>query len=171
MANLWELLMHFVHYKFISYFEMLKQIFLCGYYDFRLQCIFSRKQGRKSQINPMKTDEMIGEREKDLFVERVRIENMNLRFKLIYSISFRRGCDVLTWILDGCWLFYQYYYLDIISSLKTYQLFDTHSFYYVCPAWEICLERSHFKNQLLIGWLLSTGGQSSALRWFILTWH
>lgn len=76
--------MHSVHYKFISYFEMLKEIFLCGYYAFRLQCIFSRKQSRESQINPMKTDEMIGEREQDLFVERVRIENMNLRFKLIY---------------------------------------------------------------------------------------
>lgn len=150
--------MHSVHYKSISYFEMLKQIFLCGYYSFRLQCIFSRKQSRKGQINPMKTDEMTGEREQELFVERVRIENMNLRFKLIYSISFRIGCDVLTWILDGYGLFYQYYYLDIISSLKTYQLFDMHSFYYVCPAWEICLERSHFKNQLLIGWLLSTGG-------------
>ncbi|RWR86916.1 Disease resistance protein [Cinnamomum micranthum f. kanehirae] len=54
-------------------------------YITRLQCIFSRKQSRESQINPMKTDEMIGEREQDLFVERVRIENMNLSLRNLFG--------------------------------------------------------------------------------------
>ncbi|RZS02738.1 hypothetical protein BHM03_00032813, partial [Ensete ventricosum] len=53
--------------------------------DFRLQRLFSKKPNTISRKDTKKTDEIVVDSEmEDLFVERIRIENMELRFQLLY---------------------------------------------------------------------------------------
>lgn len=72
--------------------------FSLGYDAFRLQNILSRRPSRRSQRDPRETDEINAETMQDMFVERIRIENMELRFKLISMIRFRIAVFVLTCI-------------------------------------------------------------------------
>ncbi|CAL9210536.1 unnamed protein product [Musa hybrid cultivar] len=52
----------------------------------RLQMLFSRRQSRKPKSDPKKTDELNPEtEEEDLYVERIRIENMELSMRKLFG--------------------------------------------------------------------------------------
>lgn len=50
-------------------------------YGYRLQRLFAKKPRTKPTSDPKKTDEVSAEtEEQDMFIERIRLENMELRF-------------------------------------------------------------------------------------------
>jgi hypothetical protein len=57
------------------------------YCDFRLQKLFSRKKNTKPKIDSKKNDDLASEVEdKELYVERIRLETMKLRFALFFNL-------------------------------------------------------------------------------------
>lgn len=62
-----------------------------GYYfpycDFRLQKLISRKKNIKPKIDSKKNDDLASEVEdNELYVERIRLETMELRFALFFNL-------------------------------------------------------------------------------------
>ena len=51
-------------------------------WNFRLQKLFSRKKNGKQKMDSKKNDDLASEVDKDLYVERTRLETMELRFAL-----------------------------------------------------------------------------------------
>jgi hypothetical protein len=63
-----------------------KRLPIFQYCDFRLQKLFSRKKNSKPKIDSKKNDDLTSEIEdKELYVERIRLETMDLR--LLSSLS------------------------------------------------------------------------------------
>jgi hypothetical protein len=59
---------------------------LFSYLNFRLQKLFLRKNKVKPVIDSKKNDDLVGEEEdKELYVERIRLETMKLRFVLFLA--------------------------------------------------------------------------------------
>lgn len=55
--------------------------YLFSYWNFRLQKLFSRKKNGKQKMDSKKNDDLASEVEdKELYVERIRLETMELRF-------------------------------------------------------------------------------------------
>jgi hypothetical protein len=59
----------------------MKGLHFCSYLNFRLQKLFSRKKNGKQKMDSKKNDDLASEVEdKELYVERIRLETMELRF-------------------------------------------------------------------------------------------
>ncbi|CAN6703007.1 unnamed protein product [Malus baccata var. baccata] len=102
----------------------------CWKYLLRLtktEKFFSKKNEAQRKIDPKKDDNIClpDQDPEDLFVERIRIEKMELRLTIIYAFD-----SILCW------------------------LFPLHDKYMLCPsAFKICCARTQSKSQLLIGLL------------------
>ncbi|RXH89185.1 hypothetical protein DVH24_031542 [Malus domestica] len=102
----------------------------CWKYLLRLtktEKFFSKKKEAQCKIDPKKDDNIClpDQDPEDLFVERIRIEKMELRLTIIYAFD-----SILCW------------------------LFPLHDKYMLCPsAFKICCARTQSKSQLLIGLL------------------
>ena len=68
-------------------------LFVWGYCTCRLERFFCRKSPAREKKDPKKNDEISPEAGADeLSVERIRIENMELRFALCFSLLFISNC-------------------------------------------------------------------------------
>lgn len=62
-----------------------------GSYCYRIDRLFSKKPQVKSERDTKKTDETIEDtEEQELFVERIRLEKIELRLLIVFSINFGR---------------------------------------------------------------------------------
>ena len=59
--------------------------YLFSHWNVRLQKLFLRKNKVKPVIDSKKNDDIVGEEDKELYVERIRLETMKLRFVMFLA--------------------------------------------------------------------------------------
>lgn len=60
---------------------------LFSYWNFRLQKLFARKKNGKQKMDSKKNDDLASKvDDKELYVERIRLETMELRFALFFHL-------------------------------------------------------------------------------------
>lgn len=107
--------------------------------SFRLEKVFSRRTSSRKK-DPKKDDEIISETEDDdLYVERIRLENMELRFLGDVLVIGLWSYNFV--LIHRCWL----------------MLYCQWLLFFLVSVSKICWAKIQFKNPPLIGSLLCTG--------------
>jgi hypothetical protein len=83
----------------VHFILLIEKVTFFSSWNFRLQKLFSRKKNGKQKMDSKKNDDLASEvDEKDLYVERIRLETMDLRFAFFFDmLSCRNPYRYLSW--------------------------------------------------------------------------